>query len=100
MVLIHYVRLAIRFINYNRQVKVKQVVAGLSLNFFSFFFFSTLKLLPRTNMMDHGGKELAAELGIGLAIGKIQAPVHKCTDIQGQTCWESCTNSNHIPQHE
>lgn len=28
MVLIHYVRLAIRFINYNRQVKVKQVVAG------------------------------------------------------------------------
>lgn len=96
MVLIHYVRLAIRFINYNRQVKVKQVVAGLSLNFFSFFFFSTLKLLPRTNMMD----QLAAELGIGLAIGKMQAPVHKCTDIQGQTCWESCTNSNHIPQHE
>ena len=38
-------------------------------------------------MMEHGGKELAAELDIGLAIGKTQAQVHKCTTIQGQTCW-------------
>lgn len=58
MVLIHYVRLAIRFINYNRQVKVKQVVAGLSLNFFSFFFFLNIEAAAK-NKYDGSWRERA-----------------------------------------